>query len=100
MTILRAHATPLAAALCLVLAAPATSHAAGFMYFKDSPIVGDMPAPPPPLATPTQPRAPSAGDVDGRDFLIWQRNLGNSATPKAGRPGPQKVQTPALMKAK
>jgi hypothetical protein len=101
MTILRAHATPLAAALCLVLAAPAATHAAGFMYFKDSPIVGEMPAPPPPLATPTQPRTPTIGDgdTDGRDFLVWQR--GASPTPKARQPGGvKKLQAPGSMKTK
>lgn len=115
MTILRARATPLATALCLVLAAPA-ANAAGFMYFKDSPIVGELP-PAPKLATPTKPSAgangqgyndwrtnfgsgPSAqlgdGDVDGRDFLVWQR--GSSPSPK---PGPaQKFQAPGKLKLK
>jgi hypothetical protein len=100
MTILRAHATPLAAALCLVLAAPAATHAAGYMYFKDTPVVGELPTAPS-LATPTQPRAPSAVDTDGRDFLMWQRQYGTSAVPKTGRPGGlQKVPAPGSMKAK
>ena len=93
MTILRAHAVPLAAALCLVLAAPA-ANAAGFMYFKDSPIVGELPESPK-LATPTQPGTRSG---DGRDFLIWQRNYG--ATPQARPGGAQKFQAPGTMKAK
>ena len=96
MTILRAHATPLAAAICLVLAAPATSHAAGYLYFKDSPIVGELPAPPS-LATPTQPGTPPtrSTDIDGRDFLVWQR--GGSPAPKGGV---QKFHAPGALKAK
>lgn len=93
MTIRRAHATTLAAALCLALAAPAAD-AAGFMYFKDSPIVGEMPETPK-LATPTQPGTPS-GDVDGRDFLTWQRSTG----PTPSRPGTPKVTAPQQLKLK
>ena len=93
--ILRARATPLAAALCLALAAPAAD-AAGYMYFKDSPIVGDLP-PSPQLATPAPPGAPST-DVDGRDFLTWQRSTGPA--PKA-RPGHVlKFQAPGKLKLK
>lgn len=100
MTILRSRAVPFAAALCLAFAAPAASNAAGYMYFKDTPIVGELPAAPG-LAAPTQPGTPAAdGDTDGRDFLIWRKHLGPNAAPKAVRPGTPKFQTPGQLKAK